>query len=495
MLFSEILEKSQISSSDFRDVEISSLETDSRIVGPGSVFVALDGRTNRGLDFVPEAIERGARAIVVDERYSYRDDRVTIISVKNPREELVRMLKKFFNGEFPEHMMAVTGTQGKTSVVEFIRQIMAGLGYSCASIGTLGLICGTERIKENTLTMPEIVDLYRTLNSLKKRSVDFLSMEVTSQGLDTNRFDGIKVQMAGVTNIYNHEHLDHHGSIENYFACKMKLFQEHCLEGATVVLNPDSNFYGAMRSICEDRNYRVLTFGHSASADVRILESTAAANGLEQIEFRAFGRVYRTNTRLFGGFQAINLMNALTFVYGLALDRSLDEIVETLETVEAAEGRMKFVAETRKGGRVYIDYAHTPSAFEIVLGVVREHLRKIGNGKLLCLFGAGGDRDRTKRPLMGKVAQELSDIVILADDNPRTEDPEAIRADILSGCDGNGNPVHNFRGSREGAIEFALGLLGKDDILLVLGKGHENYQLTREGKHHFSETEIILRNI
>ncbi|MDR1494732.1 MAG: UDP-N-acetylmuramoyl-L-alanyl-D-glutamate--2,6-diaminopimelate ligase, partial [Rickettsiales bacterium] len=464
VLFSEILGHSYSDSANFKDFEVLSIETDSRTIGPGSVFVALDGRTNRGIDFAPEAIKNGAKAIVVDDKYNYRSNSLVVINAKDPRSELVKMLKNFFSNEFPKHLIGVTGTQGKTSVVEFIRQIMVRLGYGCASVGTLGMKYGTESIKENSLTMPEITDLYRMLNFLKKRNVDFVSMEVTSQGLDTNRFDGIEVQMAGVTNIYNYEHLDHHGNIENYLACKMRLFQEHCVDGATVVLNPHIDFYDSIKSICEDRNYRILTFGHAASVDIRIL-SNSSTGGSQKIEFEVLGKTYKTNTKLFGDFQILNLMNALGFVYGLGLDRSLDEIVATLEDVEAAEGRMKFVAETSKGGHVYIDYAHTPSAFEIVLGIVREHLKKIGNGKLICLFGTGGDRDKSKRPKMGQIAQRLADIVVVTDDNPRTEDPEKIRADVLFGCDRTGNPVHNFADGREEAIGFAMSLLGKGDIL------------------------------
>jgi UDP-N-acetylmuramoyl-L-alanyl-D-glutamate--2,6-diaminopimelate ligase len=274
----------------------------------------------------------------------------------------------------------------------------------------------------------------------------------------------------------------------------MRLFQEHCQEGATVVLNPDTDFYSSIKTICEERNYKILTFGQAPGVDLRIL-SNRAPEGLQQIEFEAFGRRFSTSTKLFGDFQAVNLMNALAFVQGLGLDRSLDEMVATLKNVQAADGRMKFVAKTSKGASVYIDYAHTPSAYEIVLGIVREHLKKIGGGKLVCLFGAGGDRDKTKRPLMGQVAQRLADVVIVTDDNPRSEDPEAIRADVLSGCDRAGNPVHNRGDGREEAIKFALSLLQKDDILIILGKGHETYQLTREGKIHFSETEIILENL
>ncbi|MDR2777304.1 MAG: UDP-N-acetylmuramoyl-L-alanyl-D-glutamate--2,6-diaminopimelate ligase [Rickettsiales bacterium] len=494
MLFSEILEDPYLKPTDFKDFEVLSVETDSRIVNPDSIFVALDGKTNRGVDFADQAIKNGARAIVVDEKYNYKNDHTIVVAVRDPRKKLVELLKKFFRNEFPKNIIGVTGTQGKTSVVEFIRQIMTRLGYSCASIGTLGLKYMEENVKENSLTMMEIVDLYRTLNLLKKKGVDFVSMEVTSQGLDTGRFDGMRVQVAAVTNICNYEHLDYHGTIENYFACKMRLLQEYCTERATAVLNPDSDFYSTMESICRERNHRILTFGYAKSAQMRIL-SNVTVNNTQRVEFEAFGKRYSTDTRLFGNFQTLNLLGALACVYGLGLDSSMDDIVATLRHVEAAEGRMKFVAKTKKGGRIYIDYAHTPSSYETVLGIIREHLKELGNGRLICLFGAGGDRDRSKRPLMGKIAQELSDIAIVTDDNPRTEDPEKIREDILSGCDRSGNRVYNFADGREEAIKFAISLLEENDILAILGKGHETYQLTRGGKSYFSETEIVLGNI
>ncbi|MDR1425904.1 MAG: UDP-N-acetylmuramoyl-L-alanyl-D-glutamate--2,6-diaminopimelate ligase [Rickettsiales bacterium] len=487
-------ENLHLSLPDFRDFEILSVETDSNRVGPGSIFVALDGKTNRGVDYVGQALANGAGAVFVDERYNYKNDAVSVFSIREPRKKLVELLKIFFENKFPEHIAGVTGTQGKTSVVEFIRQIVMGLGYGCASIGTLGLKCGEESTKNGSLTMMEIVDLYRTLSDLRKKNVNFVSMEVTSQGLDTDRFDGISTQVAAITNICDHEHLDYHGNIENYLACKMKLFREHCDEGATVVLNPGMDFYEYVRALCENRKYRILTFGYAESADLRIL-SNETVNGFQRAKFELFGKTYTIDTRLFGDFQVLNLMEALVCVYGFGIDRSLDEMVATLEQVESADGRMKFVASTKKGARIYIDYAHTPSSFEVVLGIIGKHLREFGNGKLLCLFGSGGDRDRSKRALMGKIAQKFSDIVIVTDDNPRTEDPEKIRADILSGCVENGGRVYNFANGREEAIKFALGLLEKDDTLIILGKGHETYQLVQGESKYFSETAIVMENL
>ncbi|MDR2077809.1 MAG: UDP-N-acetylmuramoyl-L-alanyl-D-glutamate--2,6-diaminopimelate ligase [Rickettsiales bacterium] len=494
MFLSEILKNVVNTAVGAVDLDIKSIETDSRIGGYSSIFVALDGENNRGIDFATQAIANGAKAVVVDKKYNYENKDVTAIAVDDPRNALVHMLKNFFSDNFPEHIMGISGTQGKTSVVEFLRQILTRLGYECASIGTLGLRYGTQTIKDNNLTMLEIVDLYRKLNFLKNKNINFVALEVTSQGLCTRRLDGIELEIAGITNIYSHEHLDYHRNMENYFLSKMKMFREHCRKGATAVLNSKTDYYDRMEAICREEKLNILTFGYGNLNDLDIVGIDNYGE-TQRVTIKIFGKTYSFDTKLFGDFQILNLVEALAFVYSLKLNISTDEIVNTLQYVESAEGRMNFLAKNKKGGYIYVDYAHTPSAFETVLKIMQKHLKKLGNGKLITLFGSGGDRDSSKRPMMGKIAQEFSDVVIITDDNPRTEDPEKIRNDIVAGCNQNDKNLYNFREGREEAIKFALSILGKDDILILLGKGHETYQVMQDRKVYFSEKEIVLNNI
>lgn len=497
MFLSQILDGLEVNTQSYSDFNVESIESDSRLVKNNSIFVAIDGITNKGIDFVDAAIKNGAKAIVIEDKYdlTLATKGIVVIKCTNTRDILVSLLKKFYGNIFPQHLFGITGTQGKTSVVEFIRQILDRLGYSCASIGTLGMKYQDKTDKTNSLTMMEIVDLYKKLNFLKvKQNIDFVALEVTSQGLDTRRFDGLKVDVAGVTNICNHEHLDYHKNMENYFSCKMKLFENHCKDHATVVLNPDTEYYDRIRKICIDKNYRILTFGYSEDADFKIL-SNEINDGFQEFSFRFLTKEYKVKTRLFGDFQVLNLLEALVFVYSLNLKVSLEDIVDTLGYVSAADGRMKFVAKTKTGGYVYIDYAHTPTSYETVLGIIKKHLTKLGNGKLISLFGLGGDRDKSKRPIMGRIAQQYSDVTIVTDDNPRTEDAKTIRDEVIAGCDKDDTNLYNFDGGRGEAIKFALSLMQKDDILILLGKGHENYQIIGKDKVHFSEEEVVLGNV
>lgn len=497
MFLSQILDGLDVNIQNYSDFDVESIESDSRLVKNNSVFVAIDGNTNKGIDFVDAAIKNGAKTIVIENKYDLvLDDKgVSVVKCINTRDILVLLLKRFYNNVFPQRLLGITGTQGKTSVVEFIRQILDKLGYNCASIGTLGMKYQNETEKTNSLTMMEIADLYKKLNFLKtKQNVDFVALEITSQGLDTRRFDGLSVDVAGVTNICNHEHLDYHKNMENYFNCKMKLFESHCKNGATVVLNPDTDYYDRIKKICLNKNYKILTFGYNDSSDFRIL-SNEVDDGFQRFTFKFLNKEYEAKTKLFGDFQVLNLLEALVFVYSLNLNKSIEDIVDTLQYVYAADGRMKFVSKTKTGGYVYIDYAHTPSSYETVLSIIRDHLKKLGNGRLISLFGLGGDRDKSKRPIMGQIAQKYSDITIVTDDNPRTEDPEAIRDDVIAGCDKNDSNLYNFENGREEAIRFALSIMQKNDILILLGKGHENYQIIGKDKIYFSEEEIVLNNI
>lgn len=494
MLLSKLIENLNLEIENFIDFDVKSIETDSRIINKDGIFIAIDGNTTNGINFVNQAKENGARVIVISDEYDYIDDNVVLLRCKDTRNILVQLLKKFYYNEFPRHILGITGTQGKTSVVEFIRQILSKLGYICASIGTLGLKYDNKIEKDNSLTMMEIVDLYKKLHFLKaEQNIDFVAMEITSQGLDTRRFDGLKVEIAGVTNICDHEHLDYHGNIDSYFNSKMDLLKNHCENYATVILNPNTMFYEKIIDVCKDKKYKIFTFGKNGS-DIELI-SNKTEDGFQKFSFRFLGRNFNVNTRLFGGFQVLNLLEAFAFVYNIKLDLPVEKIVEVLQYVESADGRMKFIGKTKNGGYVYIDYAHTPSSYETVLGIIKENLKKLGSGRLISLFGLGGDRDRTKRPIMGQIAQKYSDIIIVTDDNPRTEDPVKIRNEVIAGCDKSIKNFYNFSNGREEAIKFGISLLKENDILILLGKGHENYQIVGQEKLPFCEEEIVKNNL
>ena len=279
MLLSEILDGLELDLENFSDFLVESIESDSRLIKKNSIFVALKGNTNNGVDFIESAIKNGARAIVIEKNHKLNlnyNEETTIIRCKDTRKTLIILLKRFYNNIFPEYLLGITGTQGKTSVVEFVRQILDKLGYNCASIGTLGMKYFNKTEKNNNLTMMEIVDLYKKLNFLKeKQNINFVALEITSQGLDTRRFDGLSVDIAGITNICDHEHLDYHKNMENYFNSKMKLFKNHCKDNTKIILNPDTNYYDRIKKICRDRNYKIITFGYNKESDFRILSNEA----------------------------------------------------------------------------------------------------------------------------------------------------------------------------------------------------------------------------
>lgn len=489
----KILEGLDYNAENFEDLEINSIQTDSRLVKTNDLFVAVDGKTNKGIDFVEKAINDGAIALVMDKKYNYENEKITVIKVENPIEFAANMLKNFYENKFPRHLMSITGTKGKTSTVEFIRQILEQMDYGVASIGTLGVNYKDKpkEIKDDFLTTRELVEFYDDLNFLKvEKGIDYVAFETTSQGLDTGRVAGLFPEVIGFTN-FSQDHLNYHKTMEEYFNCKMKLFKEHCTKNTKIVLNADIQEFEVIKNICKEKGdeKNIITYGYNG--DVK-LSSINTYVDYQEATFEFNGKVYKFRTKLMGEFQIMNLLCAFSYVWSLDLVENPQLIVNTLENIESAEGRMNLAGITKSGASIYIDFAHTASSLECILKTTREHLNNVGSGRSIILFGLGGSKDASKRPIMGKIAQDLADVVIITNDNFRYEDPVKIRNEIIAGCDRPNDPnLYNFDGTREEAIKFAISILEKNDVLILAGKGHEKYAEENGKKIPFDEFEIV----
>ncbi|MDH3236034.1 MAG: UDP-N-acetylmuramoyl-L-alanyl-D-glutamate--2,6-diaminopimelate ligase, partial [Alphaproteobacteria bacterium] len=369
-----------------------------------------------------------------------------------------------FYGAQPKTVVAVTGTNGKTSVAAFARQIWSKLGYKAASLGTLGVSApGYER--KASLTTPDPIALQAELAELARLGIDHLAMEASSHGLEQYRLDGVKVAASAFTNL-TRDHLDYHGSMDEYRDAKLRLFTELMAPGGIAVLNCDSDAYEAFRAAATANDHTIIAYGKSAGADgIRLEVAAPRAHGLE-LRFTADGVTHETTLPLVGDFQAMNALAAFGLVTATGGDAA--DAAAALADIKGAPGRVERAGESSSGGTVYVDYAHTPDALVTVLRAVRPHV----DGELVVIIGAGGDRDPGKRPLMGEAAAANADRVYVTDDNPRSEDPATIRRQVLAGA-----PGAEEIGDRAAAIAAAIKTLKAGDILVIAGKGHEQGQI------------------
>ncbi len=457
--------------------EIAGLTSDSRRVEPGFLFAALPGSQADGRDFIAEAVARGATCVLAPPgtRIEPTTPPVPLLTDDNPRRRFAFMAARFF-GRQPAIVAAVTGTNGKTSVVSFARQIWIRLGFRAASLGTLGITAPDRHLAAN-LTTPDPVELHRRLAELTATGVQCLALEASSHGLDQYRLDGIQVTAAAFTNL-SRDHLDYHGTMRAYLDSKTRLFTEVMKPGGSAVLNADAEPFPALARTAEVRRQRVIGYGRNGE-HVRLIGAEAEAGG-QRLELSVMGRRYRTMLPLVGGFQADNALCALALV--VACGGDVGESVAALETLEGVPGRVQLAGRRANGASVYVDYAHTPDALASILGALRPHAR----GRLVVVFGCGGERDPGKRPEMGRIAGELADRVVVTDDNPRHEDAAAIRRQIMAACPG-GRDI----GDRGEAIVYAVGRLGPDDLLVIAGKGHESGQTVGDEVRPFDDVEVV----
>jgi UDP-N-acetylmuramoyl-L-alanyl-D-glutamate--2,6-diaminopimelate ligase len=462
------------------DIDIRGLTADSRDVKPGFLFAALSGSRSDGRQFVEDAVARGAVAVLTDDdarfsALSRREPPVRVIVDPNPRRRLARMAARFYAPQ-PETVVAVTGTNGKTSVTVFTRQIWQHLGRRAASLGTIGVV-GPDFAQPGALTTPDPVALHRELQLLARGGIDHVALEASSHGLDQFRLDGLDLAAAAFTNL-TRDHLDYHRGMEGYFAAKSRLFTELLPADGIAVVNADVPEGPRLAALCQQRGQTVISFGEAATAALRLVAARPRDTG-QELTLRLFGQTHELTLPLVGAFQASNALAALGLA--IASGAPLERALAALPLLAGVPGRLEHVATHPNGAPVIVDYAHTPDALETVLKALRAHCR----GRIVLVFGCGGDRDAGKRPQMGAIAERLAEVVIVTDDNPRGEDAAAIRRAILSAC-----PKAEEVGDRAAAIRRGLALLAPGDILLLAGKGHERGQIVGGITYPFEDAAV-----
>jgi len=445
------------------DAHVTGFAIDSRKVAPGTVFGAFQGSTVNGEDFIPAAIAAGAIAIVA--RPEAKVAGAVHIADANPRRAFARLAAAFFT-PVPECIVAVTGTNGKTSVAEMVRQIWRMAGHRAASIGTLGVTTADESVSTG-LTTPDIVTFLANMSGLAREGVSHVAYEASSHGLSQYRNEGLTVRAGAFTNL-SRDHLDYHADMDDYFAAKMRLFDEVVSDSGTAVVWADDEWSDKACDHATQRGLQLFTVGEKGTG-IRLLSRTPGQLG-QVLEIEHDGKPRRLNLPLIGAYQAANALVAA----GLVLASGCDAHVtfDALTRLQPVRGRLERAAITRSGAPAYVDYAHTPDALEAAIAALRPHVK----GRLIAVFGAGGDRDSGKRPEMGRVAAQQADLAIVTDDNPRGEDPAAIRAMILAG----GKGLQEIA-DRRAAIAAAIAEAGANDIVLIAGKGHEQGQIIGAG--------------
>ena len=458
-------------------VEIAGLTADSRQVRPGFLFAALAGVKADGARFIPEAIAKGAAAVLAQEAaQAGAEARVPVLTAREPRRALALMAARFFGAQ-PATAVAVTGTSGKTSVVDFTRQIFAMLGHKAAALGTIGLVKPDGSVYGG-LTTPDPVSLHRTLAELAGEGVTHLAFEASSHGLDQFRLDGVNVSAAAFTNL-GRDHLDYHPSRDAYFAAKLRLFTHVLPHDGTAVVHAGSEHAADVVAAAKAAGRRTITVG--LAGDTLTLLALSPDGFAQRMRVRHGNRTTDVRVPLPGAYQADNALLAAALAMAAAGASADDAPLPLLERLVGVSGRLEVMGMVR-GGLVVIDYAHKPDALAAALGALRPFAR----GKLVCVFGCGGDRDKGKRPIMGQIAARLADTTIVTDDNPRSENPAAIRAEILAAAAGA-----REIGDRAEAIRAGSRLLGKGDVLLIAGKGHETGQIVGSNVIPFSDHEVV----
>jgi UDP-N-acetylmuramoyl-L-alanyl-D-glutamate--2,6-diaminopimelate ligase len=464
MLLSSLIDADVEAPAEAERIEVLGVSSDSRQVRLGFVFVALAGSKADGARFIAEAVAKGAVAVVAgadaDVGAPEIAGAVPVLRTADPRRALALMAARFYNAQ-PETVVAVTGTSGKTSVADFTRQIFSALGHKSASLGTIGLISPDGDVY-GSLTTPDPVALHQTLARLAKDGITHLAFEASSHGLDQHRLDGVRLKAAAFTNL-GRDHLDYHPTMEAYFTAKLRLFRELLPQDGIAVVNADSAEAAAVIAAAGPFGRRVMTVGR-AGEDLK-LQRLGREGFAQRMLVACEGRVFDVRLPLLGEYQASNALVAAGLA--IAAGESAGRVLPALQGLKGVKGRLEIVGEAR-GALAVVDYAHKPEALAAVL----EALRPFATGRLICVMGCGGDRDKGKRPIMGAIAVDKADVVIVTDDNPRTEDPATIRAEILAGTSGA-----REIGDRAQAIATGVAMLEEGDVLVVAGKGHETGQL------------------
>ena len=478
------LDKNFCIQEEFRKITISAVVTDSRRVKKGDLFIAIKGETVNGHDFINSVKEKGASVIVKEGNALNitKEDPVFVITVEDSKEALIKICALFYP-DFPRHIVAVTGTDGKTSTAEYLRQLWAFQEIPCASIGTLGIQVAQTQWTPNfyfsPLTVPEGVMLYEILYGAAQANIKYLVLEATSHGLFQNRLGETPVSI-GIFNNFSTDHMDYHKTLEHYWKAKLILFQKNVKKGGYALLHNSLPKLEDLKALCMQRNITAFVYGQDAELELpfsyRILERKLLGY---DIEFSLLGEKKRVFVPFIAKFQIDNLLAALCVI--VLQKGNLENIWKKFSMLKPVSGRMERIGATA-GGEIFIDYSHTADALKHALQALREHVE----GKLGVIFGCGGDRDSTKRKIMGQIAQQYADWIIVTDDNPRTEDAALIRKEIKKGC-----PYALEIGDRKQAILKGVEQMGKGDMLLIAGKGHEPYQIIGKTSYAFSDKAYI----
>lgn len=462
-----------------RDARVTGLAVDSRQVKPGHLFAALPGATVHGGEFITYALRMGAAAVLTDRegaeiaKADLAASAAALIVAEDPRQALAFAAALWF-GRQPETVVAVTGTSGKTSVATFTRQIWQALGRPSANLGTMGVL--GDFTAPLAHTTPEPITLHRILRAMADAGITHAAMEASSHGLDQGRLDGVRLTAAAFTN-FSQDHLDYHAGFDEYFAAKAGLFARVLPEEGVAVINIDEARGREMAAITRGRGQRLISVGRDPAADLRIAGQRFDATG-QDLRFSFGGATQMARLALIGGFQAENVLAAAGLV--IAAGEEPEAVFATLHGLTTVHGRMELVARRDNGATVFVDYSHKPGALASALQSLRPHVL----GRIVVVFGAGGDRDRLKRPLMGEAAAASADVIIVTDDNPRSEDPAAIRAAVMAGC-----PEATEVADRAEAILRGVDALQPGDALLIAGKGHETGQIIGTDVYPFDDAE------
>jgi UDP-N-acetylmuramoyl-L-alanyl-D-glutamate--2,6-diaminopimelate ligase len=456
------------------DVEINGMTADSRRVAPGYLFAALQGTVTDGRKYIPQALKAGAAAILSDSAVDGVNAPQVIAD--DPRAALAHAAKRFYARQ-PDMMAAITGTNGKSSTVDFLRQIWQSAGLTAASMGTLGAV-GPEGHIDVGHTTPDPVTIHETLALLDEQGVTHCAMEASSHGLEQRRLDGVTLSAVAFTN-FTQDHLDYHATMEEYLDAKLRLFSALAPKGIPAIINADSPQREPFEKAAIEAGLNVMSVGWRG-ADLKISELMPKASG-QTLFLNWRGQQRSVDLPLIGEFQALNALTAAGVA--LALGADFETVSKGLAALKTVKGRLEFVGETEAGAGVFVDYAHTPDGLDVLLRAARPHTA----GRLFVVFGCGGDRDALKRPLMGGVAEKHADVLIVTDDNPRSEDPAVIRKAILAAA-----PSARDIGDRGDAIRAAVSELKAGDTLLIAGKGHETGQIIGDRIVPFSDQETAL---
>lgn len=477
MRLSDVLPSDIAAPQGFASLEVTAITSASATAGPGIIFAGLPGAKADGAAFIPDAVARGSKTIIVgrEKNVSVPSD-VALIEVDNPRRVLALVAARLA-GRQPSIVVTVTGTSGKTSVADFARQIFAYLGRRAASVGTIGVIKPDGAVY-GSLTTPDAVSLHAMLADLADDGVTHLAFEASSHGLDQHRLDGVVLTAAAFTNL-GRDHLDYHATVEDYFSAKLRLFSELLQPGQTAVINADGDAAARVADVARVRGLKVMTVGRNGR-DLRLVGVTP--DGFRQVlVIEAEGRWHTIDFPLVGAYQVENALVAAGLA--IAAGEDTDAVLNALAHLKGVPGRLEIAGEA-KGGLVIVDYAHKPEALAAALDACRPFV----SGKLISVFGCGGDRDKGKRPLMGRISAGKADVTIITDDNPRSEDAAVIRSEVLAGA-----PGAREIGDRAEAIRTAIAMMGAGDVVLVAGKGHETGQIVGDRVIPFSDHGEIIR--